>query len=149
MTTDRTTRNRRCYLSTVDLYRLDRACRDLWALDDCGGVYLVGSASERPDFRDVDVRLILPDERFDALFGHAPELWGLFCYAVSRQLAADTGLPVDFQVQRQTEANAKHDGPRNPIGAGRRRFAGMGDATEFTPAAVPTGRRRDRLPDMW
>lgn len=129
--------NRGCYLSTVDLHRLDRACRDLWALDDDCGVYLVGSAGERADFRDVDVRLILPDERFDALFGHAPELWGLFCYAVSRQLGADTGLPVDFQVQRQTEANEKH-GPRNPLGSGTkhavrlgRRFAGMGDATRF------------------
>jgi len=128
---------RSCYLSTVELHRLDRACRDLWGLDDTGGVYLVGSAGERADHRDVDVRLILSDERFDALFGHAPVLWELFSYAVSRQLAADTGLPIDFQVQRQTQAN-EHDGLRNPLGsvglllAGTgRRFAGGGDATKF------------------
>ena len=31
--------------------------------------YLVGSATKRPDFRDVDVRMILDDEEFHALFG--------------------------------------------------------------------------------
>jgi hypothetical protein len=133
---------RHCYLSTVDLHRLDRACRDLWhmARTEDGGVYLVGSANERPDFRDVDVRMVLPDEAFDRLFGRERDLWRLFCYAVSRQLGADTGLPIDFQVQRQTQANEAHHGTRNPLGliAIRdddldmgRTFAGDGDATQF------------------
>lgn len=136
---------RHYYLSTVELHRLDRACRDLWhaARADDGGVYLVGSASQRPDFRDVDVRMILPDEAFDRMFGAEPGLWRLFCYAVSRQLAADTGLPIDFQVQRQTQAN-EHDGSRNPLGLigiadddldMGRTFAGDGDATQFGAAS--------------
>lgn len=132
---------RHCYLSTVELHRLDRACRDLWAFarDNDGGVYLVGSVNERPDYRDVDVRMILPDPAFDRLFGREPGLWGLLCYAVSRQLGADTGLPVDFQVQRQTQAN-EHKGSRNPLGLIAingddldmgRTFAAGGDATQF------------------
>lgn len=48
-----------------------------------------------------------------------------------RMLTEDTGLPIDFQIQRMTEANAKYDGPRNPLGAGRRDYAGGGDATKF------------------
>jgi hypothetical protein len=132
---------RHSYLSTVELLRLDRACRDLWhmARDNDGGVYLVGSVNQRPDFRDVDVRMILPDLAFDRLFGREPGLWGLFCYAVSRQLGADTGLPIDFQVQRQTQAN-EHHGTRNPLGLigidgddldMGRTFAADGDATLF------------------
>lgn len=133
-----------CYLSTADLHRLDLACRELaeFAREDegYGGVYLVGSAGERPDFRDVDVRLILMDDTFDKLFGHSPMLWSLFCYATSRQLAADTGLPIDFQVQRCSEANeeytAAHGHHRNSLGLRHiRHFAGLGDATKFAETA--------------
>lgn len=121
-----------CYLTTTELHRLDIAVAPLSAIDG-HGVYLVGSATERPDFRDVDVRLILSDEEFDRLFGHSPELWSVFCYAVSRWLGADTELPIDFQVQRQTEANEKHHGTRNHLGnrAKHAMFAGQGDATLF------------------
>lgn len=138
---------RRCHLTTADLHRLDLACAELAhfaRLDGgYGGVYLVGSAGERPDFRDVDVRLILMDDTFDALFGHSPALWGIFCYAVSRQLAADTGLPIDFQVQRCTEANkytAADGHHRNPLGIRKiRDFAGLGDATKFAARSVEDG----------
>lgn len=137
---------RHCYLSTVELHRLDRACRDLWnvARNNDGGVYLVGSVNQRADFRDVDVRLILPDTAFDRMFGGERDLWALFSYAVSRQLGTDTGLPVDFQVQRQTQAN-EYRGSRNPLGLIAidgddlhmgRDFAGGGDATRFEPTDV-------------
>lgn len=122
-----------CYLTTTQLHRLDVAVAPLNAIDGYG-VYLVGSVSERPDFRDVDVRLILSDNEFDRLFGHSPELWSVFCYAVSRWLSQDTELPIDFQVQRQTEANEKHAaGTRNHLGnrAKYGMFAGRGDATRF------------------
>jgi len=128
-----------CYLTTTQLHQLDIATAPLQAIDS-HGVFLVGSVGETPDFRDVDVRLILADDEFDRLFGHAPELWSVFCYAVSRQLAADTGLPVDFQVQRMTEANEKHgDRPRNHLGARARHalFADRGDATRFYPDVEP------------
>ena len=32
---------------------------------------------------------------------------------------AMTGLPIDFQIQRQSEANEKHDGPRSALGIHR------------------------------
>ena len=35
--------------------------------------YLVGSAIMGKQWRDVDVRLILPDDEWDALFGSAPD----------------------------------------------------------------------------
>lgn len=76
--------------------------------------YLVGSALERPDYRDIDLRLILADEEFDRLYslvnvemiGIAISLWG--------QKA--TGLPIDFQIQRQSNANLNYTGVRNCMG---------------------------------
>ena len=38
-----------------------------------GGVFLVGSSLERRDFRDMDVRCMLPDHEFEALFPNAPD----------------------------------------------------------------------------
>lgn len=127
---------RNCYLSTLELHELDEACAPF---NEAFGRYpfLVGSASHRQEFRDVDVRLILADEDFDRLFGGNASLWGLFCRLAATYLRARTGLPVDFQVQRQTEANEKYADraahPRNPLG--RRPallFAGAGDATMFS-----------------
>jgi hypothetical protein len=135
------------HLTTADLYRLDIACAPLRRLiNSPGGIYLVGSIEKgERDWRDVDVRLILPDEEFDALFGGKPDLWALFSYAVSRQLADDTDLPIDFQVQRMTEAN-NHTGPRNPLGRGARIFAGWGDATPFWDEIVAEHGARDAAP---
>lgn len=123
----------------MELHRLDAACAELDAfacLHD-GRVYLVGSVNTEENYRDVDVRMMLPDDAFDALFGHSQGLWSLFCYATSRQLAADTELRIDFQVQRQSEANAKHEGPRNPLGRRALWFAGGGDATRFGAKETP------------
>lgn len=76
------------------------------------GTYLVGSVMERPNYRDVDVRLILSDDNYDRL----TDEWCLIGFVFSRYLADVTRLP-DFQVQRQTDANAAYPGrPRNPLG---------------------------------
>lgn len=118
------------YLSTTAFARLNHAC--MLVTEGMGKhAYLVGSATERADFRDVDVRLILEDEEFDRRFGSGDgadeAFWGLFCLAVSSYLSTVSGLPVDFQVQRMTEANQKFAKPRNPIGTKGRTFAGGGD----------------------
>jgi hypothetical protein len=76
--------------------------------------YLVGSALTTSDYRDVDVRLMLDDDAHKALasvvnladLDLSVSLWG-------QQV---TGLPIDFQVQRTTEANAEHKGRRHPLG---------------------------------
>lgn len=134
-------KRRKTSLTTLDLYLLEHACQPVWEAfgsGSAGSTYLVGTAQTGGEYRDVDVRTILPDEEFDALFGaedrNGKSLWSLMCAAIGRLLAEQSGLPVDFQIQRMTQANEKYDGQRNPIGAGRRDYAGGGDATVF-----PTG----------
>lgn len=85
--------------------------------------YLVGSATQGKQWRDVDVRLILPDEEFTALFPahrspHRLDLrWALLCDALSALAGEMTGLPVDFQVQQQTAVNESFAGKaRVPLG---------------------------------
>ncbi len=119
------------YLTTLGLHELDEACRPL-ALAFDARPYLVGSASQRGDWRDVDVRLILDDSEFDRLFQGRRELWGFLSLVIGKYLTTHTGLPIDFQIQRQTEANEKHDSPRNPLGLrGLSNYAGGGDGTRF------------------
>lgn len=132
MTTDRI---RKSGLTTLELHVLDVACRPVW--EAFGGTYLVGTAQTRGSFRDVDVRTILSDDEFDRLFGAlgGRAAWGLFCLSIGLMLAQQTGLPVDYQIQRRTEANEKYDGPRNPLGMGNRVYAGGGDATRFAEEA--------------
>ena len=120
---------RRCGLSTHDLYLLNEVCQQI---DEALGMpYLVGTAATDQDYRDVDVRVLLDDDEFDAIFAARPKLWDLLCFTVSHYLRDVTGLPVDFQVQRRTEANERFGGMfRNPL-AMPRQFAGGGDATRF------------------
>jgi hypothetical protein len=85
-------------------------------------LYQVGSSVFGREWRDVDLRLMLPDDEFDALFPthrtppHDDPKWALLCDAISELARAQTGLPVDFQIQRTTEANAEFDGPRSALG---------------------------------
>lgn len=86
--------------------------------------YVVGSSLERPDHRDVDIRLILGDAKWEALFGTYPlsgELslfWCLICTAISEYIEKRTGLNIDFQIQSMTQANGKAHGKkrREPVG---------------------------------
>lgn len=82
--------------------------------------YHVGSSLERKDWRDVDVRLILPDEEFASRFGcnqsaeTNPKLAAItlaFCALGS----AMTGLPIDFQIQPQSHANERYPGNRSAL----------------------------------
>lgn len=117
-------------LTTSQMYELDGAC-DL-IRRAFGPPYLVGSAGlrGRRDWRDVDVRLILDDEEF-AKVCPTLERWELLSVAIGDYLRHRTRLPIDFQIQRQTEANEKHgDKPRNPLGM-MRKFAAKGDATPW------------------
>jgi hypothetical protein len=119
---------RKSFLSTRDIANLNHACVPIAdALGDVAyGPYLVGSSTESSDYRDVDVRLIMKDEHFDAIFGDRTRFWSLFCWSISEWLTKATDLPIDFQVQRMTEANEKFPGTRNPMGVPRH-FAGGGD----------------------
>lgn len=104
-----------------ELLHLDAFARDV---NEAFGhlPYLVGSAARGKEWRDVDVRLMLPDEEFDALFpqfrapGRVNNRWALLCAAISELGRARTGLPIDFQIQRTSDANEQYDGVRHALG---------------------------------
>jgi hypothetical protein len=73
-------------------------------------IYQVGSSLVRPDYRDVDLRAILDDEEFDRLIQGNGARLRLLNSAITDWMQAMTGLPIDFQFQRQTEANEKYGG---------------------------------------
>lgn len=82
--------------------------------------YIVGSCLYKKVWRDVDIRMILDDDDF--------EIWGFGKPASEngKRTALEmafaelgkrmTGLPIDFQIQQQTWANEKYQGPRSAIG---------------------------------
>jgi hypothetical protein len=131
--------SRATYLQVTALYTLDEACRTINEAFD-STCYLVGSSTERADYRDVDVRVMLPEETFDVLFPGCPPdpavtpasdpYWSLVCVAISEHLSRQTGLPIDFQVQRRDEANRLYSKPRHPLGIIR----GRGRARNKRPA---------------
>lgn len=130
---------RKSHLTTSEFTILNNACIPITDAFD-GPPYLVGSVTERGDFRDVDLRVILLDEEFDALFCGRERLWSLMCMSISHHLRAVTGLPVDFQIQRMTEANEKYSaGYRTALGLDPHLYAGGGDATRFDagPGELP------------
>ena len=110
------------YIGAPAHFALEQACRHICDAFDSFGCYLVGSALARPDWRDVDVRIIMEDGEFAKLFPDAKHHWEqdarwlLLTVAISNWLSKMTGLPVDFQFQPQTHANERHDKPRNAIG---------------------------------
>lgn len=115
------TEGRATYVGSPALFKLNHAALIVARAFD-STPYLVGSALERREFRDVDVRVMLDDDEFDRLFpgastpAHSHPLWSLLCASISDWLSAATGLPVDFQVQRRDEANAQYPGPRSALG---------------------------------
>jgi len=108
--------SRASYLPMSGFVLLDNACQLVANAFDGTVPYHVGSSTQRADWRDVDVRLILDDDEYAGRFSD-PQYWSLFCLGVSEYLSRVSGLPVDFQVQRMTQANAEYGGEfRNPLG---------------------------------
>lgn len=116
-------RQKSVYVGAPACFALELACKHLNAAFD-GRCYLVGSALERPDWRDIDVRLMMGDDAFKALFPDAglsghwefDARWLVMTVAISGWLSKETGLPVDFQFQPSSHANKVHDKWRNPLG---------------------------------
>jgi hypothetical protein len=110
------------YVGAPAIFALEQACKYICEAFGGFGCYLVGSALERPDWRDVDVRYIMSDSDFAALFPNAGRCWEqdarwlLLTISISERLSKVTGLPIDFQFQPQTHANERHKGPRHSIG---------------------------------
>jgi len=82
--------------------------------------FQVGSSLTSKTWRDVDVRLILPDDEYAARFGSVHATSGdrrvaaitLAFAALGKEM---TGLPIDFQIQPQTHANEHYDGMRSAL----------------------------------
>lgn len=124
--------------SPRQMFLLDEACRPIRQAFGARP-YLVGTAAVRGAYRDVDVRLMLADEKYDeiaAVLG--PQFLAFLGLAIGEYLAARTGMPIDFQIQRQTEANERHSGVRNPLG-GRTLASYAGDAAPQPKTVAPDG----------
>lgn len=94
--------------------------------------YQVGSSLDSKDWRDVDVRLIIPDDEYAERFGEPRNYTNLKVAAITLAFCAlgkaMTGLPIDFQVQPQSHANDdKYPGPRSALGDVRARPGGTTD----------------------
>lgn len=115
-------RKKCCYIGAPKVFALELACRDINEAFGDFGCYIVGSALERPDWRDVDARYIMADSDFAKLFPGAGQHWEhdarwlLLAISISERLSKVTGLPIDFQFQPQTHANERHKGIRSAIG---------------------------------
>jgi hypothetical protein len=118
-------------------------------------VYHVGSSlMQKTGWRDVDVRVILEDEVWDQMgLGdpnktHRNYKWVALCLAFSALGKEITGLPIDFQIQRGTEANNEYVGGRSYLGG--RSYIGEEQprAETILPGAfhkVPTVLEADRI----
>ena len=107
-----------CYLGAPEVFSLGHICAFVSKAFGGDVCYLVGSALEKPDFRDVDVRLIMRDKKWRTLFGDAQDgqilpFWSLINTAISEYISKRTGLRIDFQIQSMSQANGKlHGGKR-------------------------------------
>jgi hypothetical protein len=117
--------SRASYLTVSEFYRLAQVVETINRAFD-GTTYLVGSCTRRPDYRDVDLRMILPDGDFARFFptvaedSHLDGHWKLTNMAISDWIdaAAHLSRPVDFQIQSMTEANRDYPGGgRHPVRA--------------------------------
>ena len=117
------------YVGAPACFALEQCCQIVRDAFGEYGMYLVGSALTRQDWRDVDVRYILSDDEFARLFPDADEHWEhdprwlLLTVSISEWMQKRTGLPIDFQFQPQTHANERHKGARNALGI---RISGAG-----------------------
>lgn len=109
------------YIGPPECFVLAHVCETLYrAFGEMP--YLVGSATEGLDYRDVDIRMIFSDEKFDALFGgvdHSGQVnlfWSVLCTAIGEYIANRTGLKIDFQIQQRSRVSkADWDKKRTPL----------------------------------
>jgi hypothetical protein len=117
-------RKKSIHVGAPACFALEMAMQNVNMAFNSYGSYLVGSALERPDWRDVDIRMIMDDADFDKEFPGTREdgiwefdaKWLLLTVSISAYLSKASGLPIDFQFQPQSHANERHKGPRNALG---------------------------------
>lgn len=99
------------YLSTVQWFNLYHCLERTAQLTFYNGFYLVGSAMIHKDFRDIDIRTVVP---FDLLKSNdftrkSISMW------YSEWLTNRINFTVDFQIQSKEEFES-YKGPRLKIG---------------------------------
>lgn len=121
---DEPKRKKTSYVGVPAIFELTMACNVLIRAYGAS-IYHVGSSLQRPDWRDVDLVMILDDADFAREFPNAPlhsaawehdPKWLVLTVSLSKWLAKKAGVPVDFKFQPRTFANERHTGPRNQIG---------------------------------
>jgi hypothetical protein len=137
------------------MFLLDNAAwpiRRAFCYDDetgLSGLYLVGSTmsgEKSAGARDTDVRLMLSDGRYQRL-KDAVGMAGIrfLGIAIGQYLASATGLPIDFQIQQTSAANAEHQGRRNPLGTrDLDNFIGDGEPKPAEPEGL-TEKEQERV----
>jgi len=95
--------------------------------DEKGTTEWSGAKLNKNQWRDVDVRLIMDDEKYVAEYrepneSHRNAKWVATCLAWSSFGRTLTGLPIDFQIQQQSKANRDEPGCRSAIGLVPHRF---------------------------
>lgn len=116
-------RQKFCHIGAPKVFLLEMAMRDVNEAFGQHASYVVGSCLERPDWRDVDIRMIMQDDEFKREFPNAyldgryefDTRWLVLNTAISKMLSDRTDLPIDFQIHPATHAN-KTKGPRNAVG---------------------------------
>ncbi len=81
--------------------------------------YLVGSSTTSKQFRDVDVVVMMSNEKFFLWAGpHGKRgvRWQALCASFSAWGKEITGLNIDFKIQQVLDANKQHKGTRMAIG---------------------------------
>lgn len=111
------------YVGAPAIFKLELAVKQLSNAFNNSGVYLVGSALTRPDWRDVDLRMIMDDAEFFAEFPNTHNSWWnsnpkwlLLTISISEYLSKLSGLPVDFQFQPRNYANEHYKDHRHAMG---------------------------------
>jgi hypothetical protein len=132
------------YLTVSENASLKLVCEPIVrSFPDNYGCFHVGSSLTRKDYRDVDVRLILPNAEFERLFGKGPvhpstlDLWFLVCWAISEWMQKRTGLPIDFQIQAVGSEDNKDRGPRNAL------FFGYREDEAITASSRASGEEKE------
>jgi hypothetical protein len=99
--------------------RLDEFGSHVWAAFGHPPYHVGSSLTEKAGWRDVDVRLILPDAEYAALglgdprYTHRSAKWVSLVLAYSALGREMTGLPIDFQIQEMTRANEQYGAPEH------------------------------------
>jgi hypothetical protein len=118
-----TTKQQEVHVGSPAILRLGLACLKLCEAYGYGHIYMVGSATQHKDWRDVDVVFIMNDDKWKQYFGEdignlrLNPRWSYLCSLISKDLSDSSGLPIDFKFQSQAHANEKH-GHKNRVPLG-------------------------------